>query len=148
MLQFCQVTAENFEQCIALTVGDDQRDFVDSTAYLIALSKVEPHWQPFALYNAQTLIGFCMYGKDALDVYIIHSIFIDIQFQGQGYGRAAMIQAMARLCELPDCQKIKLDHHPLNYIAARLYSSLGFTYTGEYWSTNEPVMCYGCNPSR
>ncbi len=145
MIDFHPITAENFEACIALSIREDQRDFVDTVVYSIALTKVETHWQPFAVYDDQVLVGFIMYGKIAPEVYTIDSVTIDQRYQGRGYGRAMMQFAMTRLCALPDCHFLKLTHNPQNEVAARLYASLGFVYIDEYWyDGQEQVMQYVC----
>lgn len=148
MIQLRGVTIDNFDQCVALSIHEAQRDFVYSIPYLIALSKVEPHWQPYGVYDADVLVGFCLYGKTALDAalgaYSIHTLIIDQRFQNKGYGRAVIQHLVAQLCTLADCRIIKLSHAPDNFIAGRLYASLGFVYIDEYWYTNEQVMCYTC----
>ena len=139
MVTLHDLTPQNWRECIRLRPRPDQEAFVESNLYSIAQCKVEPFWVPQVIYADATMVGFVMYGKIAEDEYEIGRIMIDQQFQGRGYARATMQLIIERLCALPDCIAIKISHVPGNTIAAQLYTSLGFTYTGEFWG-NEPVM--------
>jgi diamine N-acetyltransferase len=56
---------------------------------------------------------------------------IDQAFQGQGYGRAATLEAVRRIRkEFPDCGELFLSFEPENKNAESLYLSLGFQHTG------------------
>jgi diamine N-acetyltransferase len=133
------LTPQNWHNCIGLRPHPDQEAFVESNLYSIAQSKVEAFWVPQAIYANTTMVGFVMHGKIAEGEYEIGRIMIDQHFQRRGYARAAMELVIERLRGLSDCMVIKLSHVPGNTIAARLYTSLGFTYTGEFWG-DEPVL--------
>jgi diamine N-acetyltransferase len=64
---------------------------------------------------------------------------IDAAHQGKGYGRAAMVEAIKRMREEPDCRQIALSYVPGNAAAAKLYESLGFVKTGEIIDGEEVV---------
>jgi len=73
-----------------------------------------------------------MYGRDpADDCYCVARLMIDERYQGKGYGRAAMVEAIRRMRAEPDCQEIALSIEPENAVAEKLYASLGFRKTGE-----------------
>lgn len=130
---------QNWHNCIRLRPSPDQEAFIESNLYSIAQSKVETYWVPQAIYANTTMVGFVMYGKIAEGEYEIGRIMIDQHFQRKGYARDAMQLVIERLRALPDCMVIKLSHVPGNAAAAGLYTSLGFTYTGEFWD-DEPVL--------
>ncbi len=139
MLTLREVTLDNFDECIALRITDEQHalEFVDTTIYSLAYSKVNPIWQPFAIYdridNVDTMIGFVLYGWLESDVGAIDAILIDQRYQQQGYGRAVMLLLIDQFRASGKCRVLKLTHNPLNTVAARLYASLGFAYIDEYW---------------
>ncbi len=141
MLQLREITFADFDDCVAINVRDDQRTFVDPPVYSIALSKIETRWQwqPRAVYDDEKLIGFVNFGETEAGVYYLDSVIIDARFQGRGYGRALMLLMIAHIKALSGYHTIELTHDPSNAVAARLYLSLGFIYTGKT-THDEPVM--------
>jgi diamine N-acetyltransferase len=134
------IDRENFKSCVKLEVSDEQRSFVAPNVYSIAESSVEPTYTPQAVYAGEELVGFVMYGYDEEErCHWIARMMIDKNHQGKGYGRAAMIEVIERLCSEPECREIGLSVEPENTAAQRLYESLGFRKTGEV-SHGEEVM--------
>jgi diamine N-acetyltransferase len=83
------------------------------------------------------MVGFVelAYEPGSADEYWVFHFFIDVRFQGRGYGRVAiarLIELVAR--EHPQAQALQLVVHPENTAAQRLYASAGFRPTGaERW---------------
>ncbi len=138
VVSLCAVTADNWEDCIALRVRADQEVYVDSNLYCIAEAYIEPRWTPLTIYTGGTMVGLVVSGAGDAGVYVIHHLMIDREHQRQGYGAAALREVVRRLRALPDCRAIALSYWPGNP-AARLYEALGFAHTGERWG-EEPVM--------
>ena len=135
-----EIDRENFGRCVKLEVHEDQKGFVAPNVYSIAQSKVEPECIPQAVYAGEEMVGFVMYGYDADErCYCVGRLMIDGRHQGKGYGRAAMVEAVRRMRERPDCREIALSVEPENVGAQKLYESLGFVKTGEV-SHGEEVM--------
>lgn len=85
-----------------------------------------------AIYNDDVMIGFIMYSLDENDnSSTIHRFMVDKRFQGNGYGKAALRHAIDLLEGTLDCKEIWISEAPENYVAKKLYSSLGFEFTGE-----------------
>jgi diamine N-acetyltransferase len=139
MVTLHDLTPQNWHTCIRLRPRPDQESFIESNLFSIAQCKVESFWVPQAIYANATMVGFVMYGKIAEGTYEIGRIMIDQHFQGRGHAKAAMQLVIERLRALSDCMLIKLSHVPGNSAAAQLYTSLGFSYTGEFWD-DEPVL--------
>ena len=59
------------------------------------------------------------------------NLMVGVEYQGRGYGRAAIEQALDLLKRQPDCREILISYMPENTVAERLYASLGFRPTGE-----------------
>jgi diamine N-acetyltransferase len=129
-----QITHENWQQAIKLTVHEHQRSFVASNLYSIAEAQFYATWVPLAICNAAgTMVGFVMYGTDDEDLpgnWWIIRLMIDQARQQQGYGRAAMAAVLARLKALPDTRHVLLSYEPENEVAAKFYAGLGFEDTG------------------
>ncbi|GAA4843023.1 GNAT family N-acetyltransferase [Paenibacillus vulneris] len=132
-IQLKAITSDNWEQCVRLSVHQDQERFVAPNVYSILQSKFEPDKEPLAIYNENTMVGLVMYGCDPEDdCYWIVRLMIDKKHQGKGYGRAALLRAIELIRSLPDCSPdIKISYNPDNTAAEKLYESLGFRKTGE-----------------
>jgi diamine N-acetyltransferase len=126
-----EITRENWEQCVRLTVAPEQERFVASNAVSLAQSKYEPEWIPLAVYDDE-MVGFVMYGvyRDEGKHWILR-VMVDRRFQGRGYGRAAMRLLLDRLRAIPGCDEVAISYEPENEVARRLYASFGFRETGE-----------------
>lgn len=126
-----EITKDNWKQCISLKVAPNQQNFVASNLYSLAESRFEPDCMPLAIYHDETMVGFTLYGRDSSDgSYWIARLMVDQQYQGRGYGRAAMQEVIRRLKATPDCAEIRISFEPENNVAERLYLSLGFLPTG------------------
>jgi diamine N-acetyltransferase len=134
------VTQENWLATLALGVEPDQQRFVANYSPIAAIALAKAYirpgggvWEPYAIYADSALVGFVELTCDsegADDCWIFH-FFIDRQFQGQGYGRAALAAVIALIrARHPACMTIQLVVHPENYRARQLYVNAGFRPTG------------------
>lgn len=131
-LQLRKISRANLFECIDLNINDDQQHFVATNVVSIAQAYVEPTFVPLAIYADDTLVGFVMYGRDVETGFDwILRLMIDARYQGHGYGRATMVEVLARLKQVPDSKGIKISYEPGNHTAERLYTQLGFRPTGE-----------------
>jgi len=127
-----EITMENFAECIRLNVGPEQRDFVASNVYSLAEAKADGVSNPLAIYAEEQMVGFTMYDFEPKEARgYITRLMIDVRFQKNGHGRAAMQQVIDRLRSNPACAEIQTSYAPENAVAARLYADLGFRQTGE-----------------
>lgn len=127
-----EIDKNNLRQCIHLNPGEDKQKYVAENVYSIAQSRIEPYYNPLAIYNGDTIVGFAMYALDPDDgKYWIYRFMIDEKFQGRGYGKGAMIKIIELLKKIPECREIMISYVPGNIVAEKLYTSLGFERTGE-----------------
>lgn len=141
------INAKNLWQIVKLSVSDAQKDFVATNtesileAYVTAAAgNVE---LPFAIYAGETPVGFVMLGystiggEDEPDIasgnYSIWRFMIDEQYQGKGYGRAALAAALEYIRTMPcgRAEYCRLSYEPENSAAKALYASAGFLENGE-----------------
>jgi diamine N-acetyltransferase len=131
-VQLRPISRANLFECIGLSTSEEQKSFVATNVVSIAQAYVESTWVPLAIYADNTMVGFVMYGRDAeTGIDWIIRLMIDARYQGRGYGRATMVEVLARLQQLPGSQGIRISYEPTNGIAERLYAQLGFRPTGE-----------------
>ncbi|OZB98848.1 GNAT family N-acetyltransferase [Paenibacillus sp. XY044] len=122
------VTAKNWYACTKLRVKKEQEEiFPAPVVYWIAESKYVCEFELRAIHKDDLLVGFLVFCNkpDEEGNFWIPAIMIDQNFQGKGFGKAAMhklIETMAKT----DCEKIMIGHRPNNLTAGHLYESLGF----------------------
>ncbi len=125
-----EVTAENLRSVIRLKVAPGQEHFVANNATSLAQSKVEPYWIAKAIYDAETPLGFVMYGNTPEYGWFVTRLMTDARYQGRGYGRAAM-QLVIDDVRGKDSKQLEISYELDNEVARRFYASLGFVETGE-----------------
>ena len=129
------VTQQNFRACLALEVEESQRDFVAPNVYSLAQAAVNPLLTPWAIYDRRILgrdigaddpmVGFCL--VQVMDgVGFIMRLMVDRRFQGEGYGRAAMVEVVRQLQMTPTVEIVATSVLKGNTRAEHLYRSLGF----------------------
>ncbi len=127
-----EITPENFNECVKLSVAEDQKSFVAPNVYSIAQSKIYPTNNTCAVYADDEMVGFVMFGLDTDDDrYYLGRLMIDEKHQGKGFGKAATLEVIERLKQIADCKEIYLSFVPENETAEKLYKSVGFERTGE-----------------
>ena len=131
-IELREITQGNFRECIALSVADDQRDFVASNLYSLAEAKADGVSIPLAIYAGEVMVGFTMYRLDAeRGTGHVDRLMVAKEHQHHGYGRAAMLGVINRLRNTPGCVQVVTSFVPTNTVADALYDSLGFRRTGE-----------------
>lgn len=148
MLRLEKANGKNVWDILKLKVSGNQRSFVASndTSIIEAYTAITGNGYafPFGIYEDDVAVGFLMIGFDVDDYwedapeiakgnYNLWRLMIDKEFQGKGYGKEAVRLALEYIKTLP-CGKAKycwLSYEPDNEVAKRLYSSFGFTETGE-----------------
>ncbi len=134
MVTLQEITVENFDCVIGLQVADDQRNLVASNVESIAQAWVQPECIPLAIYKADTPVGFVMYCVDRDDgEYWLYRLMIDKEHQGQGYGRAAMEQVLARVKSDSAHHRIFLGVDQAGVASLALYQALGFQFDGRIY---------------
>ncbi|WEG13427.1 GNAT family N-acetyltransferase [Pullulanibacillus sp. KACC 23026] len=136
--------SENWYECCALEVSEEQRDFIESNAISIAQSKFESTLKPYAIYFEDQIAGFLMFNSvpEELDGYWIYRIMVDKKYQGKGIGKAATELMISEMAKLPNVNKIVVGYHPENQGAHKLYQSLGFIDEGERFGKEMAVIKY------
>ena len=131
---------DNLWDVVELKLHPGQDDFVAPNIDSITNAYVEPTFVPLAVYAADLLVGFVMYGQHPVTgAWWVIRLMIDRDHQGKGYGRSAMQSVIARMIEEVGCDEIVTSFNPENAVAAGLYASLGFQPTGEV-EDGEPLV--------
>lgn len=132
MVYLKKVTPENLDEVLRLEVKDDQKSFVSSPAVSLAQAYVYSETAfPFAVYSDRNPVGFIMLGYyEEKHYYTLWKLLIDEKYQHKGYGRKALELGISFLKEKFHVKEIYTGVIPNNYIAKKLYISMGFVTTG------------------
>ncbi len=150
MIELRKIDGDNIDEVVALEVGENQKDFVETTnlrsfadAHMLNADGIPA--TPLAIYADDTMVGFLMYIYDMLDhesfenevfygekSYFIWHMMIDKRYQEKGYGKLAFEKMLKALETMPDgeAQYVTLFYHTGNIKAKTLYASFGFVDTG------------------
>lgn len=133
------VDQNNWRAVARLKVFEPQREFVAEPSSYLALCCYGQDWQPLAICLGDQVIGFMMWSTDPADGSCwLGGILIDRGMQRHGYGRQAVLAAIAMLRGRHGYQDFALSYQPANLAARSLYHQLGFVETGE-WEGDEVV---------
>lgn len=136
MITLKEVTKQNWLEIVRLSSAEDQKNRVfektiASNCLSLAQASIEKNWTTKAIYLNKTPIGFTMYGySDELAGYEICRIMIDYKFQGNGYGKQALLLVTKEMENQFHCDEIFITFVPENEVAKKLYLSVGFKDTG------------------
>ena len=138
MVTLKEITSENYKECFALQVRDDQKEFVASNMKSLAEAWVfHEVARPFAIYNDDTMVGFLMVDTDpnlegTNDLCFLWRFMIDKKYQGYGYGKAAMKEVINYVKTNFNPKTFETSVVPENVSAEKLYNSFGFLPNGKY----------------
>jgi diamine N-acetyltransferase len=121
------ITQDNFQECIHLSVFADQEKFISSNTYSIAESKIFSFWIIKAIYAAEIMVGFLMYAKDNKNgILDLARLMIDCKFQGKGYGKEALNCLLSIAKEDEEIDRIGIHVEKENEDAKQFYKKYGF----------------------
>lgn len=117
---------------IPLKVSKEQELYVANSTTILARAYAYRNSGScaFFIYDDETPIGMVLYHDEAsLNAYIFSEIFIDEQFQGKGYGRAATKLVLDNMKKDGEYNKVILCYIEGNDAAKKLYEGFGFVET-------------------
>lgn len=125
-----EINANNWYECTELSVTEEQKMiFPVPVVYWMASAKYEYNneLELLAVYYENLIVGVVAYGIDPdINTPWITTVMIDQKYQGKGYGREAIKQLIDLITKRHNYKKIIIGHKPNNYVASKLYESLGF----------------------
>lgn len=133
MVELREITKDNLEEVLALSISESQKDFVSSTSHSLAQAWVYKDTAfPFAIYADEKMVGFVMLGYYELkQQYTLWKFLIDERYQRMGYGKQALRLAIKYLIDKFNVTEVFTGVAFGNDVAKRLYYSSGFRETGE-----------------
>jgi diamine N-acetyltransferase len=143
------IDRNNWEECIALSVGVTQLGQVSTNVRSLAECAVRPEATPVGIYDDDKMVGFIMYLRDPdTELYDIYRIMVDFKHQNKGIGRKALELLIEKMRTFPDRgEKVMIMFLVENTSVERLYKRVGFVDSGktvynERWRYTERLFYY------
>lgn len=122
------IDRKNYNECIELSVAEEQKEFVASNIYSLVQAAYEPNLYPLAVYSNSKMVGFFLYDFDE-DVggWSMSRFMIDKSFQGRGIGTKALAKFLDYFKSVqPDAKKLYTSAEVENNNAISMYEKAGF----------------------
>lgn len=127
IISLVPVNKDNWRDIAVLEVKEEQSEYVASGSYYLCLCNYDGLWNPLAIQLDDQIIGFMMWAIDDDDNSCwLGGITIDKEYQGLGYGKAAVKEALEVLSKEHSYKNFALSYNPENKGARHVYTSLGF----------------------
>jgi len=143
MIRLEKLTWDNYDDVLKLKVAKEQKEYMAPNAECLiqaffAMTESKAQVFPFGIYSGKKPVGFMMIARDVpwieeycgshAKYYYIWKFMIDVRYQGNGYGKEAMLQALNLIRTYPagEAEYCWLSYEPENTAAKKLYASLGF----------------------
>lgn len=127
-----QVTEENVRAICRLAVAPSQSGFVAPNAVSLAQALFAPKAWYRAIYADGQPVGFAMLSIDTeTPEYFLWRLMVGAEFQGRGYGRAALGLIVEHVRSLPNARELVVSWVPADGGPEPFYLDLGFVPTGE-----------------
>ena len=134
MIQFRAITEKNFKAVLDMKTGEGKA-FVPSNARSLAqawLYRDNNDVYCFAIYDDETPVGFMQLDEDPEERVIgLWRVMIDEQYQGKGFGTAAVRLIISLVRESGKYDRMSLGCVEENAVGMHIYEKLGFRPTGE-----------------
>lgn len=126
-MEFREIDKSNYWDCMALTIGDNQKGFVADNKQSLVEAAYEDGLYTLGIYLEETMIGFILYDYDeTFPGWSMSRFMIGKQFQGKGYGKQAAIAFFEYFKTKHNADKLYISMSLENILARKMYSSIGF----------------------
>ncbi len=138
------INRDNWQHALNLEIEPAQQAMIAPNVQSIAEAYVDPTLNPFLIYPAGCCdpvpksdpVGFVVYEIADCGIGFLLRVMIGREYQGRGFGRAAVIEVIRRLKLCPKVQQIATSRRPQNDVASHLFHSLGFVpWDTSHWTT-------------
>lgn len=148
MVEFKEITEENFEKVLKLKISDEQdkKRFVAPNVRSLAdayLYRNAGDVFPFAVEDEGEVVGFILLDEDVEEKeYMIWRMMVDERFQGRGYGKAIVKKVIEQFEADKRFDVLIADYVVGNEPMKQLLEKMGFKERTFDESINEYVMEY------
>ena len=134
-----KITAETVRSVCSLSVAEGQMSFVASNAVSLAQALFSASAWYRAIYLSEQLVGFVMLRDESLleppmskPEANLWRFMIDSRYQGQGIGKAALLQVIEHVRSKNQFPSLATSYVPGVGCPEKFYLGLGFRHTGGF----------------
>ena len=133
MIEFKPIDRTNYQECIDLSVSEEQKNFVAPNMVSLVQAAYEPDFYPLGVYDEGKMVGFILYDFDYdLKGWSMSRFMVDEKYQNKGIGKKALKEFIHFFIykhgRLPLYTSAEVD----NSIAIGLYEHSGFEKQEEF----------------
>lgn len=132
MLHLEDINETNWRASFALEVSENQKNYVSDSGKLLARAYAYrgKRSRAFLIVHGEIPVGMGLYyDEPELETYDFSQIFIDVSYQGLGYGQEAVRLVLDEMKKDERYKKVILCYIEGNDIARKLYEKFGFVET-------------------
>ena len=131
MIHLEQITEKTFYKVLRLKPLPEQENYIAPNVYSLAEAWLyQDKARPFVIMNDETPVGFIMLEwQEAEKECSIWRFMIDKNYQKNGFGKQAILQALDMIKSTNKFDIITLSCVETNEVAMKFYKSLGFKET-------------------
>jgi diamine N-acetyltransferase len=126
-IELREIDRSNYEKCIDLKVGINQKNYVATNMKSLVQAAYEPDLYPLGIYNNNEMIGFILYDFDKeINGWSMSRLMIDSKQQAKGYGKEALKTFLSFFKAKIGNKTLYTSAEIENTNAIKLYESFGF----------------------
>jgi diamine N-acetyltransferase len=152
---FREITSASRAECEALRVSETQRQFIAPNAASLHEADGNASLRPFGVYDdaergliipRSPMLGFVML-EFVASVGFIYRLMIGERYQGRGYGRLTLQEAIRRLRLHPEVEMIASSYRRENSVMGRMLGRANFVTWDVAFAEENPGEAYVRLPS-
>lgn len=126
-MEFRNIDQSNYWDCMLLSVDESQKDFVADSKQSLVEAAYEDGLYILGIYHHNKMVGFLLYDWDeSFPGWSLSRFMIDSKYQGQGYGKQAVLEFLKYFKSKHNANKINISVSLDNIIARKMYKDIGF----------------------
>jgi len=126
-IEFKAIDRSNYNECIELSVGEDQKDFVAPNMFSLVQAAYEVDMYPLGIYQDNAMVGFILYDFDyEINGWSMSRFMIDKAYQNHGIGKVALLKFLDFFTNKHGQVKLYTSVAVDNQAAMALYEKSGF----------------------
>jgi len=126
-INFKKIDKTNYQECIKLTVSDNQKNFVATNEYSLVQVAYEEGLLPLGIYKDNKMVGFILYDFDEdISGWSMSRFMIDIKYQNNGIGKEALLNFIDFFKLNHGNENLYTSAEVDNIVAIKLYEKMGF----------------------
>lgn len=126
-IEFKQIDRTNYNECIELSLNEEQKKFVAPNMFSLVQAAYEPNLYPLGIYNDNKMVGFILYDfDDELNGWSMSRFMVDVKYQNQGIGKMALQKFIEFFINKYGNIQLYTSAEVDNQVAIALYEKFGF----------------------